>query len=67
MVQAHATYFGKLRKCGLEGMGRFLSDLLHELNTYVLSSGQGTLVAPYALGDYGPTFLLYHFLLKTHN
>ena len=24
MTQAHATYWGKLRKCGLEGMGQFL-------------------------------------------
>ena len=38
--------WGKLRKCGLEGMDRFFSDLLHEPNTYVLPSGQGTLVAP---------------------
>ena len=30
MAQAHVTIWGKLRKCGLEGMGRFLSDLLHE-------------------------------------
>ena len=28
----------KLRKCGLEGMSWFLSDLLHEPNTCVLSS-----------------------------
>ena len=26
MAQAHATYWGKLRKCGLEGMDRFLLD-----------------------------------------
>ena len=38
--------WGKLRKCGWEGMGRFLSDLLHEPNLCVLLSGQGTLVAP---------------------
>ena len=36
----------KLRKCGLEGMGRFLSNLLHEPRPSVLLSGQGTLVAP---------------------
>ena len=41
---------GKLRKCGLEGMGQFLSDLLHEPNPCVLPSGQGTLVAPQAHG-----------------
>ena len=40
----------KFRKCGLEGMGRFLSDLLHEPNPCVLPSGQGTLVAPQAHG-----------------
>ena len=39
---------GKLRKCDLEGMGWFFSDLLHEPNLCVLSSGQGTLVAPQA-------------------
>ena len=38
--------WGKLRKCGLEGMGRFLSNLLHEPTTCMLPSGQGTLVAP---------------------
>ena len=42
--------WGKLRKCGLEGMSRFLSDLLHEPSPCVLSSGQGTLVAPQAHG-----------------
>ena len=41
---------GKLRKCGLEGMGRFLSDILHEPSPYVLPSVQGTLVAPQAHG-----------------
>ena len=41
---------GKLRKCGLEGMGRLLSDLLHERNPCVLPSGQGTLVASQAHG-----------------
>ena len=41
---------GKLRKFDLEGMGRFFSDLLHELNPCVLLSGQGTLVAPQAHG-----------------
>ena len=41
---------GKLRKCGLEGIGQFLSDLLHEPNTCVLPSGQGTLVALQAHG-----------------
>ena len=39
MAQAHATYWGKLRKCGLEGMGRFLSDLLHEPSPCMLPSG----------------------------
>ena len=37
--------WGKLRKCGLEGMSWFLLDLLHELRPSVLLSGQGTLVA----------------------
>ena len=46
MAQAHATYWGKLRKCGLEDMGRFLSDLLHEPNPCVPPSEKGTLVAP---------------------
>ena len=41
---------GKLRKCDLEGMGRFLSDLLHELSPCMLPSGQGILVAPQAHG-----------------
>ena len=41
---------GKLRKCGLEGMRRFLSNLLHEPNPCVIPSGQGTLVAPQAHG-----------------
>ena len=41
---------GKLRKCDLEGMSRFLSDLLHEPSPCVLPSGQGTLVAPQAHG-----------------
>ena len=36
---------GKLMKCGLEGVGQFLLDLLHEPNPCVLPSGQGTLVA----------------------
>ena len=40
----------KLRKCGLEGMGRFFSDLLHEPNSHMLPSGQGTLVTPQAHG-----------------
>ena len=40
----------KLRKCDLEGMGRFFLDLLHELNTCMLSYGQRTLVAPQAHG-----------------
>ena len=40
----------KLRKCGLEGMGRFLLNLLHELSPCVLPSGQGTLVAPQTYG-----------------
>ena len=38
----------KLRKCGLKGMGWFLSDLSHEPNTSVLPSGQGTLLASQA-------------------
>ena len=42
--------WGKSRKCGLEGMSQFLSNLLHEPNPCVLSSGQGTLVAPQAHG-----------------
>ena len=37
---------GKLRKCDLEGMGRFLLDLLHEPSSHVLPSGLGTQVAP---------------------
>ena len=41
---------GKLRKCGLEGMGRFLLDLLHEPNPCMLPSGQGIPVAPQAHG-----------------
>ena len=39
---------GKLMKCGLEGVGQFLLDLLHELSPCILPSGQGTLVAPQA-------------------
>ena len=42
---------GKLRKCGLEGMGWFLSDLLHKPSPCMLPSGQGTLVAPQAHGE----------------
>ena len=42
--------WGKLRKCGLEGMGWFLSDLLNEPSPCVLPSGQGTLVTPQAHG-----------------
>ena len=41
MTQAHVT-------CGLEGMGWFILDLLHEPNPCVLPSGQGTLVASQA-------------------
>ena len=41
---------GKLKKCGLEGMGWFLSDLLHEPSPCVLLSEQGTLVASQAHG-----------------
>ena len=41
---------GKLRKCGLEGMGWFLSDLLHEFSPCVLPSGQGILIASQAHG-----------------
>ena len=48
MAQAHSTYLGKLKECGLEGMGRFLSDLLHEPSPCVLPSGQGTFVSPLA-------------------
>ena len=48
MAQAHATYWGKLRKCGLEGMDQFPSSLLHKPNTCVLPSRQGTLVVPQA-------------------
>ena len=29
MVQSHVTYWEKLIKCGLEGIGRFFLDLLH--------------------------------------
>ena len=50
MTQAHVTYLGKLRKCGLKCMGRFLSNLLHESNPCMLPSGQGKLVAPQAHG-----------------
>lgn len=50
MTQAHVTIWGKLKKCGLEGMSRFLSDLLHEPSPCVLPSRQGTLVAPQAHG-----------------
>ena len=46
--EAHATYWRKLRKCGLEGMSRFLSDLLHEPKPCVLPSGQRTLAVPWA-------------------
>ena len=42
--------WGKLRKCGLEGMGRFLSDFLHKPSPCVLPSKKGTLVAPQAHG-----------------
>ena len=42
---------GKLRKCGLEDMGWFFSNLLHEPNLCVLPSGQGTQVAPQAHGE----------------
>ena len=37
--------WGKFRKCGLEDMGRFLSNLLHEPRPSVLPSGQRTQVA----------------------
>ena len=50
MAQAHATYWKKLRKCGLKNMGRFLSDLFHEPSPCVLPSGQETLVAHLAHG-----------------
>ena len=39
---------GKLRKCGLEGMSRFLLNLLHEPSSHVLPSGLETQVAPQA-------------------
>ena len=45
------NFWGKLRKCSLEDMGWFLSEILHEPNTYMLPSGQGTLVAPQAYGE----------------
>ena len=48
MAQAYATCWGKLRKCGLEGMGRFLLDFLHEPRPCVLPSGQETLIASQA-------------------
>ena len=38
----------KLKKCGLESMGRFLSNFLHEPSPCVLLSRQGILVAPQA-------------------
>ena len=41
---------GKLRNHGLEDIGRFLSNLLHEPSTCVLPSGQGTLIAYQAHG-----------------
>ena len=41
---------GKLRKCGLEGMGWFLLDLLHEPSSCLLPRGQRTLVVPQAHG-----------------
>ena len=41
---------GKLRECDLEGIGRFLSDFLHEPSLCVLPSEQGILVAPLAHG-----------------
>ena len=48
MAQAHATCWGKLRKCGLEGMGWFLLDFLHKPSPCVLPSGQETLIASQA-------------------
>ena len=48
MAQAHATHWGKLSKCSLEGMGQFLSDLLHEPSSSVLPSGLRTWIAPQA-------------------
>ena len=38
----------KLKKCGLESMGQFLSDFLYEPSPCALLSGQGILVAPQA-------------------
>ena len=61
MTQTHMIYGGKLRKCGLEGMGQFLSNLLHELSPCMLPSGQGTLVAPQA---HKGSFVLEIFTLK---
>ena len=48
MTQAHVTYWGKLRKCDLEGMSRFLLNFLHEPSPCMLPSEQGTLVVPQA-------------------
>ena len=44
------TYYGKLRKRSLEGMGKFPLDFLHEPSPCMLPSGQGTLVAPQSHG-----------------
>ena len=43
--------WAKLRKYGLESMGQFLSDLLHEPSPCMLPIEQGTLVAPLAHGE----------------
>lgn len=41
---------GKLKKCVLEGMVRFLLDFLHKPNSCMLQSGLGMLVAPQGHG-----------------
>ena len=38
MAQTHVNILEKLRECDLEGMGWFLSDLLHKPNPSMLSS-----------------------------
>ena len=47
-VPSPCYIFGKFRECGLEGMGRFRLELLHEFISCVLPSGQETLVASQA-------------------
>ena len=53
--------WGKLKKCGLEGMSWFFSNLLQEPRPSMLPSGQGTLVAPQA---HGRSFVPEIFTLK---